>query len=157
MPTSAIDGPECPILDGSSKPILAAIAAVGSRELEAEQGSASITENFHFTDEKSGASYIILPAEKTSYTVMIDYRSRVLPPQHAVLNDLSAFENEIASSRTFCFLHELEYLLGEAFDQRRKLDNAVVFVEEVLDESSIRNASPRCSINRMWQWRKLEF
>ncbi len=129
----SIDGPECPILDGSSKPILAAIAPVGSRELEANKEVLRITDNFHFTDEKSGASYIILPAEKTSYTVMIDYRSRVLPPQHAVLNDIAAFEEEISSSRTFCFLHELEYLLEKQLIKGGNLDNAVVFVEEVLD------------------------
>jgi UDP-3-O-[3-hydroxymyristoyl] N-acetylglucosamine deacetylase/3-hydroxyacyl-[acyl-carrier-protein] dehydratase len=76
----AIDGPECPILDGSSKPILEAIAAVGTRELEAEKEVLQFTENFEFTDEKSGASYLVVPAECTSYTVMIDYRSRVLAP-----------------------------------------------------------------------------
>ena len=131
----AIDGPECPILDGSSKPILEAIAAVGTRELEADKEVLQFTENFEFSDEKSGASYLVVPAESTSYTVMIDYRSRVLAPQHAMLKELASFENEIAPSRTFCFLHELEYLLEKNLIKGGNLDNAVVFVEEVLDES----------------------
>jgi UDP-3-O-[3-hydroxymyristoyl] N-acetylglucosamine deacetylase/3-hydroxyacyl-[acyl-carrier-protein] dehydratase len=130
----SIDGPEMPILDGSSKPIVDALLSAGIKELEGQREVLTIHENFSFTDEVSGASYLIVPAEKTTYTVMIDYNSRVLPPQHAVLNDLNDFTEQIAPSRTFCFLHELEYLLDKQLIKGGNLDNALVFVEQVLDE-----------------------
>lgn len=131
----SIDGPEMPILDGSSKPIVDALISAGIKELEGQREVLTIRDNFTFTDEVSGASYLIIPAEKTSYTVMIDYKSRVLAPQHAVLQDLNDFAELISPSRTFCFLHELEYLLDKQLIKGGNLDNALVFVEEVLDEA----------------------
>lgn len=131
----SIDGPEMPILDGSSKPIVDALLSAGLKELEGQREMLAIHGNFSFTDEKSGASYLIIPAEKTSYTVMIDYDSRVLPPQHAVLSDIQDFEDHIAPARTFCFLHELEYLLDKQLIKGGNLDNALVFVEQVLDDA----------------------
>lgn len=129
-----IDGPEAPILDGSSQPILEVIAMAGVRELEQERESLQFTENYSFSDEKSGASYLIVPAEKPSYTVMIDYGSKVLPPQHAVLKDIGDFESEISAARTFSFLHELEFLLSKGLIKGGSLDNAVVFVEKPLGD-----------------------
>jgi UDP-3-O-[3-hydroxymyristoyl] N-acetylglucosamine deacetylase/3-hydroxyacyl-[acyl-carrier-protein] dehydratase len=66
---------------------------------------------------------------------MIDYNSKALPPQHAVLTDLADFEAEIASCRTFCFLHELELLLEHNLIKGGGLDNAVVFVEHPMDDA----------------------
>ncbi len=129
-----VDGPEVPILDGSSKLIMEAIDSVGTRELETEQEELYFEAPFHFTDEKTGASFLIVPAEQPSWTVMIDYSSSVLTPQHAVLKEISAFGAEIAPARTFSFLHELEFLLKNGLIKGGSLDNAVVFVEKPLDE-----------------------
>lgn len=129
-----IDGPECPILDGSSKPITDAIAKVGFKELEADVEVLKITSNLEFTDEDSGASYLILPSEETKFTVMIDYGRQSLPPQHATLNSMADFVEQIAPARTFCFLHELEFLLENNLVKGGGLNNAVVFVEEELSQ-----------------------
>ena len=126
-----IDGPECPILDGSSKPIVDAISKVGLKELDTDIEVLKITSNLDFSDE-SGASYLILPAEETKFTVMIDYGRQSLPPQHATLDNLGDFVEQIAPARTFCFLHELEFLLENNLVKGGGLDNAVVYVEEVL-------------------------
>ena len=130
-----IDGPECPILDGSSKEITEAINKVGVKELEGTHQTLDIDTNLEFKDEETGAEYLIVPSESPRFTVMIDYNSKVLPPQHAVLNSLQDFEAEIAPNRTFCFLHELEQLLEHNLIQGGGLDNAVVFVEEPMDEA----------------------
>jgi len=130
-----VDGPEMPILDGSAKPIMDALASVGTRELEAKQEELHFDTPFHFTDEKTGASFVIIPADQPSWTVMIDYNSRVLTPQHAVLKSIDDFGNEISPARTFSFLHELEFLLQNGLIKGGSLDNAVVFVEKPLDEA----------------------
>lgn len=130
-----IDGPECPILDGSSLEIIETLETAGVRELEAEQEALNVTENLEFKDEETGAEYLIVPSDSPKFTVMIDYNSQVLPPQHAVLNSLSDFKTEIAPNRTFCFLHELELLLEHNLIQGGGLDNAVVFVENEMDEA----------------------
>ena len=130
-----IDGPECPILDGSSMAITAAINEAGLKELENEASVLTIDSNVEYKDEETGAEYIIIPSEQPRFTVMIDYNSKVLPPQHAVLNSLADFETEIAPNRTFCFLHELELLLEHNLIQGGGLDNAVVFVEHSMDDA----------------------
>ena len=134
-----INGPECPIMDGSATPFMEAIATVGTTEIGKEETILTITSNIDFKDEESGASYLILPSDRLKFTVMIDYGKSSLPPQHAVLNDLSDFKDEIAPSRTFCFLHELEYLLAGDLIKGGALDNAVVYVEEELSAEKREN------------------
>jgi len=129
-----INGLECPILDGSSIGFLEAIDKVGTVELEADKDVLVVDSNITFKDEDSGAEYLIVPSDRPRFTVMIDYNSKVLPPQHAVLNDLQDFGKDIASTRTFCFLHELEFLLENNLVRGGALDNAVVFVEHAIDK-----------------------
>lgn len=133
--TVGINGPETPILDGSSRPILDLLGTVGTRELKTEREVLHFDGPFHFTDDKSGASYLIVPAESTHYTVLIDYNSRVLPPQHATLKSIADFGVDISPARTFSFLHELEFLLANNLIKGGNLDNALVFVEKPLDDA----------------------
>ncbi|MDP6908088.1 MAG: bifunctional UDP-3-O-[3-hydroxymyristoyl] N-acetylglucosamine deacetylase/3-hydroxyacyl-ACP dehydratase [Flavobacteriales bacterium] len=130
-----INGPECPILDGSATEILAAISKVGAKELDNVHEVLSFRSNVEFKDEESGAEYLIIPSDKPQFTVLIDYNSQVLTPQHAVLQDLADFGTEIAPCRTFCFLHELEYLLENNLIKGGGLENAVVFVEKPIDKA----------------------
>jgi len=126
-----IDGPECPILDGSSKPVIDAINVVGTEELETAIEVLKVDSNIEFTDEESGASYLILPSDAPKMTVMIDYNRNCLPPQHAIMESYEDFSEQIAPTRTFVFLHELEFLLEHNLIKGGGLDNAVVFVDEV--------------------------
>lgn len=132
--TIEIDGPELPILDGSCKDLTAMVKKAGVKDLDGQHEVLNIEANLHFLDEETGAEYLVVPSDRPRFTVMIDYRSKVLPPQHAVLNDLADFEEEIAPNRTFCFLHELELLLEHKLIRGGGLDNAVVFVEYPIDE-----------------------
>lgn len=129
-----IDGPECPILDGSSKELFAMLKQAGVTDLETDQDVLTIEANIEFIDEETGAEYLIVPSKEPRFTVMIDYGSQVLPPQHAVMHSFADFEAEIAPNRTFCFLHELELLLEHNLIKGGGLDNAVVFVEHPMDD-----------------------
>ena len=129
-----IDGPECPILDGSSLELYAKLKKAGSKELEADQDVLTIDSNIEFIDEETGAEYFIVPSDSPRFTVMIDYGSKVLPPQHAVMHSFADFESEIAPNRTFCFLHELELLLEHNLIKGGGLDNAIVFVEHPMND-----------------------
>ncbi|MBK9483021.1 MAG: UDP-3-O-acyl-N-acetylglucosamine deacetylase, partial [Bacteroidetes bacterium] len=50
--------------------------------------------------------------------------STVLGTQHAYLS--LKFEKEIAPCRTFCFLHEIEFLYNNNLIKGGDLDNAIV-------------------------------
>jgi len=131
--TIELNGPEVPIMDGSSKLFVEAIKKVGIQEQEALQEVFVVQENICFADDETGSEIMLLPAEETSLTVMIDFETKVLGSQNAVLSKMEDFSKEIASSRTFVFLHELETLLEQNLIKGGDLDNAIVYVNKTLD------------------------
>jgi UDP-3-O-[3-hydroxymyristoyl] N-acetylglucosamine deacetylase/3-hydroxyacyl-[acyl-carrier-protein] dehydratase len=105
-----VNGPEAPILDGSSKLYVKGIAEVGLKDQEVPRNVYQITEKIEYRDEEQGIEIIAYPDSKFSVDVKIDYNSKVLGFQYANLDDIKVFDKEIAAARTFVFLHELEYL-----------------------------------------------
>ncbi|MCK4745699.1 MAG: UDP-3-O-acyl-N-acetylglucosamine deacetylase, partial [Bacteroidales bacterium] len=106
-----LNGPEAPILDGSSKEYAEAISKTGLADQEAARNIFKIEEKIEYRDEEHGIELIAYPDDKFSLDVKIDYNSKVLGFQYANLDDIKDFKDEIAPSRTFVFLHELEFLL----------------------------------------------
>lgn len=132
-----INGAEIPIMDGSSKHFTEAIEKIGIKQLEAMQEVFVVQENIQIKDETTGSELMIIPAETTSFTVMIDFNTQVLGTQNAVLNDIKDFPKEIASSRTFSFLHELEALLDHNLIKGGDLNNAIVYVNKPLAKANM--------------------
>ncbi len=126
-----IDAQEVPIMDGSAAPFVAAFQEVGIQEQEAEQKYLDVAAPIYWEDEETGASYTILPSETFELTTLIDFESSVVGKQYAQLDSLDDFAQEIAPSRTFVFLHELNALADAGLVKGGELDNALVFVEEV--------------------------
>ncbi|MDA3929306.1 MAG: bifunctional UDP-3-O-[3-hydroxymyristoyl] N-acetylglucosamine deacetylase/3-hydroxyacyl-ACP dehydratase [Prolixibacteraceae bacterium] len=124
-----IDGPEAPIMDGSSKLILERIGDNNIKELEADKEYFEIREKIVFKDEESGAELVALPDDEFSVDVMISFKSPVLDNQFARLDSLKNFKTEIAPCRTFVFLHELEFLLNNNLVKGGDLDNAIVIMD----------------------------
>jgi len=135
--TIELNAPEVPIMDGSSKLFVEAIKKVGIQEQEALQEVFVVQENICFADDETGSEIMLLPAEETSLTVMIDFETKVLGSQNAVLSKMEDFSKEIASSRTFVFLHELETLLEQNLIKGGDLDNAIVYVNKKLDKDTM--------------------
>lgn len=124
-----IDGPEIPIMDGSSLPFVEAIEKVGLVEQEAERNYFVLTENIKWEDTEKGIEFLAVPDDHYRITVMVDYKSPVLGTQHSSMYNLSEFKGEIAPCRTFVFLRELEYLATHNLIKGGDLDNAIVLVE----------------------------
>lgn len=127
-----IDGPEIPILDGSSKPFTEALISAGIQELDVPRDYYELKTNVFYTDPARGVEIMAVPADDYKVKVMIDFNSRVLGFQHAQLNDISEFDKEIASCRTFVFLHELKTLLDNNLIKGGDLSNAIVYVDRAL-------------------------
>jgi UDP-3-O-[3-hydroxymyristoyl] N-acetylglucosamine deacetylase/3-hydroxyacyl-[acyl-carrier-protein] dehydratase len=124
-----LNGPEVPIMDGSSKPFLDAIKAVGIQEQTEEREYLVLDENLKWEDPEKGIEFLAIPDNQYRVTVMVDYNSPVLGTQHASMLNIGEFEKEIAACRTFCFLKELEYLATNDLIKGGDLDNAIVLVE----------------------------
>ena len=132
-----LNGSELPIMDGSSKMFVEAIEKVGVEEQDALQEVFVVTKIIHHIDESSGSEIMLIPAEESSFTVMIDFETKVLGTQNATLHKIEEFKSEIASSRTFSFLHELEKLLEHGLIKGGDLNNAIVYVDKPLEESNM--------------------
>ena len=125
-----VNGPEIPIIDGSSSPFIEKIEEAGILEQDAAKAWYSIDENiFHYDDEKR-VEMVALPALDYQITTLIDFNSPVLGTQHAALKTIKDFKAEIAPCRTFCFLHELETLLENDLIKGGDINNAIVVVDK---------------------------
>lgn len=125
-----IDGPETPIMDGSSREFVEAIEKAGTEEQSAEREYFEITEPLRLELEEDGVELMAVPAKKYEVSVMVDYGTKVLGSQNAQLLDIADFKTEIASCRTFSFLHELELLLDHGLIKGGDLNNAIVYVDK---------------------------
>jgi len=132
-----MNGPEAPILDGSSRLYIEAIESVGVEELDAEKVYFTPTERIEYYDEAKGIHIIAYPDEELSMNVLIDYNSKVLGNQYATLDDLKKFKSEIAPCRTFVFLHELELLAKHNLIKGGNLDNAIVIMDRKVSQEEL--------------------
>ncbi|MEN9700851.1 MAG: hypothetical protein RIR55_154 [Bacteroidota bacterium] len=130
-----VNGPEIPIMDGSSAPFIELIEATGVLEQDAAKAWYSIDENIFHYDEAKRVEMVALPALDYQITTLIDFNSPVLGTQHAALTTIKDFKAEISPCRTFCFLHELEALLKHDLIKGGDINNAIVVVDKpVTDE-----------------------
>lgn len=136
-----VNGPEIPIMDGSSAPFIELIEATGVLEQDAAKAWYSIDENIFHYDEAKRVEMVALPALDYQITTLIDFNSPVLGTQHAALTSIKDFKAEISPCRTFCFLHELEALLKHDLIKGGDINNAIVVVDKpVTDEEMERLA-----------------
>jgi UDP-3-O-[3-hydroxymyristoyl] N-acetylglucosamine deacetylase/3-hydroxyacyl-[acyl-carrier-protein] dehydratase len=130
-----LNGPEIPIMDGSSAPFIELIEKTGVLEQDAAKAWYSIDENIFHYDEGKRVEMVALPSLDYQITTLIDFNSPVLGTQHAALKTIKDFKAEISPCRTFCFLHELEALLEHDLIKGGDINNAIVVVDKpVTDE-----------------------
>jgi UDP-3-O-[3-hydroxymyristoyl] N-acetylglucosamine deacetylase/3-hydroxyacyl-[acyl-carrier-protein] dehydratase len=126
-----------PIMDGSSMPFVELIKQAGIIELDAVRKYFEVKERIVYADKARGVEIAIYPDDHFSIDVMIDYNSRTLGHQDAMLNGMEDFETEIAPCRTFVFLHELEALLQHNLIKGGALDNAIVIVDKPIGQPEL--------------------
>jgi UDP-3-O-[3-hydroxymyristoyl] N-acetylglucosamine deacetylase/3-hydroxyacyl-[acyl-carrier-protein] dehydratase len=132
-----LNGPEIPIMDGSSQPFVELIAETGVAEQEAAKAWYSIDENIYHYDEEKRVEMVAMPALDYQITTLIDFNSPVLGTQYAQLKSMRNFINEIAPCRTFSFLHELEMLLDNNLIKGGDINNAIVIVDKPVTQEEM--------------------
>lgn len=125
-----IDGPEVPIMDGSSRPFIEILEKAGKQEQREERHYYSLSENITYEDPARKTEMLAVPSDDFRITVMVDYNSDLLGTQHATLYNIGEFKEEISDCRTFCFLHELEMLLEHNLIKGGDINNAIVVVDK---------------------------
>lgn len=132
-----LNGPEIPIMDGSSGPFVELLEQAGVQEQDAAKVWYSLDTNISFYDEAKRVEITALPSTKYEITTLIDFNSPVLGTQHAGLKTMKEFRSEIAPCRTFCFLHELEMLIDNNLVKGGDINNAIVIVDKPVTEDEM--------------------
>ncbi|MBS1681718.1 MAG: bifunctional UDP-3-O-[3-hydroxymyristoyl] N-acetylglucosamine deacetylase/3-hydroxyacyl-ACP dehydratase [Bacteroidetes bacterium] len=134
-----LDGPEAPIMDGSSIEFVNALKETGTEEQNALRDFFEVQDSIFYREASRNVEIAALPLDDYRVTVMVDYNSPVLGSQHASITSIQQFEKEIASCRTFCFLHELEMLYKNNLIRGGDLNNAIVIVDRVVEPHELDN------------------
>lgn len=134
-----LNASELPIMDGSSKYFVEAIENAGIEEQDAKRNVYVVKEVISFTDETTGSEILVMPSDDYQVTAMVDFGTKVLGTQNATLKSIADFKEEIANSRTFSFLHELESLLENGLIKGGDLNNAIVYVDKEISDSTMEN------------------
>lgn len=133
-----IDGPEPPIMDGSSDSFVKVLLETGLKVQEADREYFELINNIYHSNPELNVELVAMPLDGFRATVLIDYNSPILGSQHASLLDMRDFEKEIADSRTFCLLNEVEELYKRNLIKGGSLNNAIVIVDRVIDDEELR-------------------
>lgn len=135
------DNEEMPILDGSAKPFVNLLHKCEPFRQDETRDIFQLKSNLYIEDGSTGAKIIAMPSDFYKVTVMVDYNSQIVGPQHATLDKIEDFETEISDSRTFVFFHELEKLFNAGLIKGGDVDNAIVMVDKMPSQTEIDHLS----------------
>ena len=143
-----VNAPEMPILDGSALPYCEAIAATGIAEQKADKDFYYVKSRYEVSDPETGSSILVLPDTDFSVDVKIDFRSPVLNNQFATLEHIEDYASEIASSRTFVFVREIEPLVTNGLIKGGDLENAIVIYDSAMEQSDLDRLADLMNVSR---------
>jgi len=126
-----LDGPEVPIMDGSSAPFLQLLDRAGRRRQEARRAYIEILEPIEvFCGQKRAA---LTPSNAFEVAFEINFPSAVIGRQRVDLKvDEASFRRELADCRTFGFMKDVEALRARGLARGGSMDNAVVIDGDIV-------------------------
>ncbi|WP_293403114.1 UDP-3-O-acyl-N-acetylglucosamine deacetylase [Phenylobacterium sp.] len=133
-----LDGPEMPIMDGSSLPFVQILDRAGRRQQDALRSYIEILEPIEFIDGDKRAT--LTPSDQFEVAFEIRFPSAAIGRQAVdLVMDEQAFRDELADCRTFGFLHEVEYLRSIGLARGGSMENAVVIEgDRILNPEGLR-------------------
>ena len=133
-----VDGPEIPIMDGSSDWFVRKIISVGTKQLIEPLRVIHVKREISVETDNSYAS--ITPFRELSISFEIDFEDEAIGYQKKSLNMANgSFVKELCNSRTFCRNSDVEVMKKNGLALGGSLDNAIVVSgEKVLNPEGFR-------------------
>ena len=132
-----VTGPEVPVADGSSIIFLKLLKKAGVEDQDSEREYLEFDKAVSYSSPADNVDIIITPSDSLQVTFMVDYKQKALGTQYTWMPDLSHFEKDFASARTFCFLHEIIMLKEAGLIKGGSLGNALVVADPETPEEEI--------------------
>jgi UDP-3-O-[3-hydroxymyristoyl] N-acetylglucosamine deacetylase len=135
-----LDGPEVPIMDGSSAPFVFLIECAGIEEQSALRRRIQVLKTVTVEDKDRSAR--LAPSDRFAVDFSIEFPNALIQRQRwQGLVTAPAYKREIARARTFGFLHEVEALRARGLALGGSLENAIVIDgTRVMNEGGLRFA-----------------
>lgn len=124
-----IDGPEMPIMDGSSAAFVDAIETVGLRKLD--RGRRYLKVNKTVRVDAGGAWCELHPHDCTHFDITIDFPTPAIGKQQFV-SDITpdVFRDDLSRARTFGYVKDVEQLWKMGFALGSSLENSVAISDD---------------------------
>lgn len=132
-----VNASEFPILDGSAIEYVREIRKAGFQEQDKDKDFYVVRKKIEVFDEKSGSKLTLLPDEDFCINSFIEFDSKYIPNQSASMDNVTDYETEIAPSRTFVFVRDIQQLRSAGLIKGGNLDNAIVIYEKKLSQSEL--------------------
>lgn len=135
-----LDGPEVPIMDGSSEPFLFLLECAGRVQQKATRRVIEILKEITVEEGKSKAT--IAPADGFILDIEIAFNHKLIATQKARYDfTKTTFKQSLARARTFCFARDVDAMRKMGLALGGSLHNAVVLGEEdIMNEGGLRYA-----------------
>ena len=139
---------EPPVMDGSAKPFVDLLLEAQLVSQNAKRNELIIDKTITYSDPNKQIDIHILPSNKFRITFMTDYKFHSLGTQYTAMYSLkNDFVDEFSSARTFCLLSEIKQLNQLGLIKGGSLDNAIVFVDEELNNEPVKNLKKMFNTN----------
>jgi UDP-3-O-[3-hydroxymyristoyl] N-acetylglucosamine deacetylase len=135
-----LDGPEVPIMDGSSEPFVFLLDCAGRVQQKATRRLVKVLREV--TVEDGGCKATLSPYEGFRLDVEIIFNHKLIATQKASYDFAdTSFKQALARARTFGFVRDVEKLRSMGLARGGSLHNAIVLGEEdILNEGGLRYA-----------------
>ena len=133
-----LDGPEVPVMDGSSAPFVFLIECADVIDQEAPRRYIKVLKEVEVNEGAAKAN--LSPADNISIAFEIDFENPRIGKQNCSFSLRNGtFKNELSRARTFGFLSEFEQLKKLGLAKGGSLDNAIVLSgPDILNEEGLR-------------------
>lgn len=133
-----VNGPELPIMDGSSEPFVFLIDCAGMVAQDAPRRAIRVLKPV--TVEEGASKARIEPWAGSTINIELDFETAVIGRKSMFVDLLEGrFREDLSRARTFGFLHEVEALRAAGLARGGSLENAVVISgDAVLNEDGLR-------------------
>ena len=133
-----INGPEVPIMDGSSKQFIDLIENAGLSKLSEKRKFLKITRNIEIVDGEKKCS--LSPSNNMNFFASIDFSDKVIGKQESSINlENFNFKDNVSKARTFGFMRDVEALRMSGLGLGGSLDNCIIIDDnEVINSEGLR-------------------
>src|SRR5512139_2973558 len=133
-----VEGPEIPILDGSSTELISIILKAGIAKQGKKRPYIRIKRPVVFDDGNSKVAALPYEGRRFTYSIFFNHYGFGEQRLSIEINE-ETFAREIAPARTFGFLKDIEYLRTNGLAKGGSLENAIILGENgVLNSSGLR-------------------